>query len=76
MDLEALMVVPILLIIFVIPLWLILHYVAKFKASKSLSQADEETLAELWQISERLEQRIESLETILDEEAPGWRTRS
>lgn len=76
MDLEALMVVPVLLIIFVIPLWLILHYVAKLKAAKSLSQADEETLAELWQISERLEQRIESLETILDEEAPGWRTRS
>lgn len=76
MDMEALIAIPVLLIIFVIPLWLILHYVAKLKATKSLSHADEETLAELWQLSEKLEQRIESLETILDEEAPGWRTRS
>lgn len=75
MDMELLLVIPILFMVIVLPLWLILHYVAKFKATKSLSHADEETLAELWQISERFEQRIESLETILDEEVPGWRTK-
>lgn len=75
MDTE-LLVIPILFMVIVLPLWLILHYVAKLKATKSLSQADEETLAELWQVSEKLDQRIESLETILDEEVPGWRTKS
>lgn len=73
---EELLVIPILFMAIVVPLWLVLHYVAKFKATKSLSQADEETLADLWQLSEKLERRIESLETILDEEVPGWRTRS
>ena len=75
MDMDLLMVIPILFMVIVLPLWLILHYAAKFKAAKSLSHADEETLAELWQISEQFEQRIESLETILDEEVPGWRTK-
>ena len=73
---EEIIVIPVLFMVVVLPLWLVLHYVAKFKASKSLSQADEETLAELWQLSDKLERRIESLETILDEEIPGWRTRS
>lgn len=72
---EELLVIPILFLTVVAPLWLVLHYVSKFKASKSLSQADEEMLAELWKQSELLEQRIDSLETILDEEAPGWRAR-
>ena len=76
MNPDALIALPILFIVIVLPLWLILHYVAKFKATKSLSHADEETLAELWQASEKLEQRIESLETILDEEVPGWRVKS
>ena len=73
---EELIAIPIVFMVIVVPLWLVLHYVAKFKATKSLSQADEETLADLWQLSEKLERRIESLETILDEEVPGWRTRS
>ena len=76
MDSELFFVLPVLFMVIVAPLWLVLHYVAKFRASKALSQVDEETLAELWQLSEKLEQRIDSLETILDEEVPGWRTRS
>ena len=76
MNADALIAIPILFIVIVLPLWLILHYVAKFKATRSLSHADEETLAELWQASEELEERIESLETILDEEVPGWRVKS
>ena len=76
MNTDALIAIPILFIVIVLPLWLILHYVAKFKATRSLSHADEETLAELWQGSEELEERIESLETILDEEVPGWRVKS
>jgi phage shock protein B len=73
--LEELIVIPILFMLVIAPLWLILHYSFRFKASKSLSRADEETLAELWRQSDQLEQRIESLETILDDEAPGWRNR-
>jgi phage shock protein B len=74
-DLDMLLALPIVFLVVVVPLWLILHYWYKSRASKTLSKADEETLAELWQISEKLEKRIDSLETILDREAPGWRNR-
>jgi phage shock protein B len=73
---EELIIIPILFLSIVAPIWLVLHYMAKFRSAKSLSQADEETLAELWRQADKFEQRIESLETILDEEVPGWRTRS
>lgn len=73
---EDLIIIPILFLTIVAPIWLFLHYLAKFKSAKSLSQADEETLAELWRQADKFEQRIESLETILDEEVQGWRTRS
>lgn len=72
---DELLVIPILFLTIVAPIWLVLHYIAKFKTAKALSQSDEETLAELWQHSETLEQRIDSLESILDEEVPGWRNR-
>ncbi len=74
-DFDMLLALPIIFLVVVVPLWLILHYWYKSRASKALSRADEETLAELWQLSEKLEKRIDSLETILDREAPGWRNR-
>jgi len=73
---EELLVIPILFLTVVAPIWLVLHYMAKFKSAKSLSQSDEESLSELWHQADKFESRIESLETILDEEVPGWRTRS
>ncbi|MCP4078429.1 MAG: envelope stress response membrane protein PspB [Gammaproteobacteria bacterium] len=73
---EELLVIPILFLTIVVPLWLVLHYVAKFKSAKSLSSSDEEALAELWHQADKFESRIESLETILDEEVPGWRSQS
>jgi phage shock protein B len=75
-DFDILLVLPIVFLVVVVPLWLVLHYWYKSRASKTLSKADEETLAELWQLSEKLERRVESLETILDREAPEWRSRS
>ncbi|BAO43939.1 envelope stress response membrane protein PspB [Thiolapillus brandeum] len=75
-DFDALLALPIIFMVIIVPLWLSLHYWYKSRASKALSKADEETLAELWQLSEKLERRVESLETILDREAPGWRHKS
>ena len=76
MDYDITVIVAFFFTVVVAPLWLILHYWYKSRASKALSKADEETLAELWQLSEKLERRVESLETILDREAPDWRNKS
>ncbi len=74
-ETDLLLAIPIIFMIFIAPLWLVLHYLFRARAAKNLSKADEETLADLWTLSEKLERRIESLEIILDREAPGWRNR-
>jgi phage shock protein B len=38
--------------------------------AKSLSPEDEKQFAELWQTAERMEQRIDSIERILEAEEP------
>jgi phage shock protein B len=60
----------------VAPIWIIAHYVTHWRASRKLSSADEKALGELWQSAQRMEARIQTLERILDSEAPGWRMRA
>ncbi|KII75581.1 envelope stress response membrane protein PspB [Vibrio renipiscarius] len=61
--------------IFVAPLWLILHYRSKRKTSGGLSQEDFQRLDALSGKSEQLQKRVETLERILDAESPSWRRR-
>lgn len=63
----------ILLLVVVAPIWIIAHYMTRWKATKSLSSDEEQLLEELWKSSERMEQRINSLERILDAEVTDWR---
>ncbi len=69
-------VIPILLITVCFPLWIVFHYVTKMKTSKGLSVEDEKMLSEVWDSTNRMEERIKTLERILDIEAPNWRGRS
>ncbi len=68
-------VIPILLITVCFPLWIVFHYVTKMKTAKGLSSEDEKMLSEVWESTNRMEERIITLERILDIEAPNWRTR-
>jgi phage shock protein B len=62
--------------IFVAPLWLILHYTTKRRQAQGLTREDEKMLSDLWQIANRMESRVNALETILDTRAPGWRDKA
>ncbi|MEM6640761.1 MAG: envelope stress response membrane protein PspB [Pseudomonadota bacterium] len=66
----------ILFLTIVLPLGLILHYVTKWKTSKSLSTEDERMLEEMWESAQKMESRINALETILDNEVADWRKRT
>jgi phage shock protein B len=68
--------IPILLITVCFPLWIVFHYVTKMKTSRGLSVEDEKMLSEVWESTNRMEERIKTLERILDIEAPNWRGRS
>ncbi|EGA69220.1 phage shock protein B [Vibrio sinaloensis DSM 21326] len=65
----------IVFLIFVAPLWLILHYRSKKKAAGGLSEEDLQRLQSLSEQADRMQQRVDTLERILDSEAPEWRRR-
>ena len=57
-------VIPILFITICLPLWIIFHYVTKWKMSKGLSAEDEKMLSEVWESTNRMEERINTLQTL------------
>ena len=57
------------------PLFIVLHFITKWKQSREISGSDEKMLEDLWQLSQKLEERLETLEIILDSEIPEWRKR-
>ena len=67
--------IPIILLTVVAPMWLVLHYVTKWKQTKNITPEDEVTLGDIRRSAEKLESRLTVMERILDEEVPGWRSR-
>ncbi|GIC78228.1 envelope stress response membrane protein PspB [Moritella sp. F3] len=62
-------------LVFVAPLWLILYYRSKRQSNQGLSEKDKDKLHSLVNRTEKLQERVISLEQILDQESPKWRDR-
>ncbi len=58
-----------------LPLIIVLHFVTRWKQSREISRDDEQMLEDLWSLSQRLEDRIDTLERILDDDHPTWREK-
>ncbi len=69
-DLTGLVAV---LAIFVGIPWMLLSFITRWKQMRSLSGEDENVLDDVNETSRRLEQRIQTIERILDAENPNWR---
>lgn len=68
--------VPLVVFMIVVaPLWLILHYRSKRQAGKGLSGEDQKKLETLVARAEDMQERIVTLERILDAEVPRWRQK-
>ncbi len=63
-----------LFVLFVLPVWLWLHYNNR-SGRDALSQGEQQRLAQLNDEAKRMRERIASLEAILDAEHPNWRDR-
>jgi len=75
-EVVALLVTPIILfMIFVAPIWLILSYRSKKQLNQGLTEREQTQLIELSRTAERMADRIEVLEKILDVESPNWRQK-
>ena len=62
-------------VLFVLPIWIVAHYWSKMRSNRMLSRGDEQMLEEVWSLASKMEKRIETLETILDEKSNSWRKR-
>ena len=66
---EALFTLAIILFLTVLgPLIVIFYFITKWKQAREISGDDERMLEELWELSQRLDERIDTLERILDDE--------
>lgn len=61
-------------VLFVLPIWLWLHY-SNRSGRDELSQNEQQRLAQLADEAKRMRERIQALESILDAEHPNWRDR-
>ena len=75
MDLEILVEPIIIFMVIVAPLWLILHYRSKKQVSQGLSEHEHRQLIELANKAEKMAERVETLEALLDQESPQWRRK-
>ena len=63
-------------LVIVLPIWLVMHYLTRNSASQRLNSKDEAMLEQLNDSARRMEDRIRSLERILDADSPNWRNRT
>ncbi len=76
MDLAELLAIAVIVFIAIpAPLFIVLHFITRWKQSREISGGDEQMLEDMWLLAHRLEERLESLETILDSELPDWRKK-
>ncbi|WP_299494205.1 envelope stress response membrane protein PspB [uncultured Shewanella sp.] len=73
MDTEILIVPIIIFLVIVAPIWLVLHYRSKRQVGQGLTEDEFVLLNDLKQQADKMSQRIETLETILDSQVPQWR---
>ena len=65
-----------LVAILIAPFAILMHYITKWKEMKSFTPEDEASLGDMRSVADRLENRVRTLERILDDEVPNWRSRS
>ncbi|MDB3900845.1 envelope stress response membrane protein PspB, partial [Luminiphilus sp.] len=71
--LEFMFVPMILLLTVVAPVWITLHYRSLNKSSRALSDDDRHALEAMLESVDRMSDRINNLEAILDADHPNWR---
>ncbi|GGQ15947.1 envelope stress response membrane protein PspB [Shewanella litoralis] len=75
MDMDLLVAPIIIFMMFVAPIWLILHYRSKRQVSQGLTEEEFGQLNDLIAKAEKMSHRIETLEAILDTDSPEWRAK-
>ena len=67
------MVVGILGILFIGLPWLVFHYITRWKSQATITTEDENLLDELHELARRLDERMSTIERIVQADNPNWR---
>ncbi len=74
MEFWKFMFVPtILFVVIVAPLWISMHYRSVSRSSRSLSLEDRQSIEHMLETVDKLTDRIDALESILDADHHDWR---
>lgn len=69
----VLLMVPLIVFcVMVAPIWIIVHYWSRRKSGDT-SIEDKQKIEELLSMAEKMEDRLVTLESILDKQHPNWR---
>ncbi len=71
----AFFVPTVIFLCIVAPVWIFMHYRSKQNAQGALSEVERVELESLTAQAQRMMDRVETLEAILDSETPEWRKR-
>ena len=69
-------VVFIIFVSLVTMLWIFMHYTTNWKKNRAISTDDEQLLDDLHHVAQRLDDRLQSIERIMDVDNPDWRRLS
>jgi phage shock protein B len=73
MGFSFLTVPLIVFLVVVAPVWIFMHYRSMNRSSQTLNEDDRETIDTMLATIDKLQDRIRSLEALLDADQPGWR---
>ena len=74
MDMNEAFGIPLIMfMIFVAPIWVIMHYRSKRKISEGLSDVELNQLNDLSRRAEKMADRNKTRETTVEAESPDWR---
>jgi phage shock protein B len=71
---EIILPIVIVPILFIGLPWLIFHYITRWKTAATLTTDDEKLMEELYDLANRLDDRMCSIERIMTVENPNWRS--
>ena len=66
-------VLAVLFMTIVAPLWIIFHYVTKWKTAATITTDDETLLDELYQLAKRLDERMDTVERLVASDNPDFK---
>lgn len=72
-DAEILIPIFAIFAIFIAFPWMILNFLSRKKTEAVQAAGDPQLNAQLTAIAEKLEKRLDGIESLLDHEVPGWR---